>query len=583
MYRNMITLVRGVQRVGTVFKHSSNIIRISSFNKISTASKAQIIDGNNGERIYTSPYGDIDLPSLTVQDYVWKNMNKWPERIAVECGITGRKYTYAQARDKANCIAKSLKNMGLQDGDVVAIILPNLPESPISFLGILEAGLVVTTVNPMYTIDEISRQLKFSKAKALITCGTIAPNAVAAGRAVLPSNAPIIVVQDTKNSSVPDGTISFKDLIEKGSSLPPIKEVFRSPDELAILPFSSGTTGMPKGVQLTHRNLVSTIVMTDNSSTLMNTGYQDIIIASIGFFHIYGAVGLMLPRLSDGAKLVTLPFFTPDSFVNALANNECTLMYCVPSMILFFGASPLVKAEYFKSVRSVFSGAAPLAETDVLRMYEKFGITSKDLQIAQGYGLTECSCVAFLELSNRKFSSIGRPIIKCEVRLVDPKSGNDIANTGETGEIWLRGPNIMKGYLDNEEETKKTLQNGWLKTGDIAYFDDDLDFYITDRLKELIKVKGFQVPPAELEAVLRTHPDIADAAVIGVPDARCGEVPRAFVVLKDKHSATEENIQNYMKGKVSEFKELKGGVRFINQIPRNATGKILRISLKDHN
>ncbi|KAK0085423.1 hypothetical protein PV325_005245 [Microctonus aethiopoides] len=577
----MESFIRGVQRMGLALKNNPRIINTTR--QASVAAKCKIIEGNNGERIFPSIYDDVEIPNLTIHDYIWKDVEKHSKLIALECGITGRKYTYAQARDNSNYLARSLRNMGFRDGDVVALILPNLPESALSFLGILEAGLVVTTVNPMYTVDEISRQLKSSKAKAIITSSGIAPNVVIAGKASLPSNAPIIVVDDAVQSP-PDGTILFNDLITRGKTLPQIPSQIRNPHDLAVLPYSSGTTGLPKGVELTHSNLVSNMVMTDASYVFPEKadGEQEIIPTVLPLFHIFGMNCIMLPRLATGEKLITLPNFSPETYINVLAKNKCSLLYCAPPIVLFFGAHPMVKAEYFKSVRSIFSGAAPLAYSDVERVYNKFNLTSETLQISQGYGLTECSPVAFLETEN-KFASIGHPISRCEARLVDPMSGNDVVTPGQTGEIWIRGPHVMKGYFNNEEATREILQDGWLKTGDIAYFDDDFAFFITDRLKELIKVKGFQVPPAELEAILRTHPAIADAAVIGVPDPRSGEIPKAYVVLKSDETATEENIQNFVKGKVSEYKELKGGVSFIDEIPRNPTGKILRIHLRNIN
>ncbi|XP_057328894.1 probable 4-coumarate--CoA ligase 1 [Microplitis mediator] len=580
----MESLIRGIQRMGLVLKNGSRIKNLTAVRYASAVSKCKVIEGNNGERIFTSPDEDIEIPSLTIPEFIWQKLEKWPTKIAAECGITGRKYTYAEARDNANYIARSLRNMGLREGDVVALILPNLPESPISLLGILEAGLVCTTVNPLYTVDEISRQLRSSGAKAIITSTEIATNVMIAAKANLPPNSPFIIVEDT-DRALPAGSIPFKDLLTKGKTLPQVPEKCRNPHDLAILPYSSGTTGLPKGVMLSHYNLIADMIMTDSSCDFIQVPdeFQDVIPAVLPLFHIYGMNGLMLPRMAAGAKLITLPSFTPESYINVLSKNKCTLIFSVPPIVLFYGAHPGVKAEYFKNVRCIFSGAAPLAASDVQRVYEKFQMTPDQLRFLQGYGLTECSPVSFLEMSNTKFSSIGHPINLSKVRLVDPLTGNDVVTPGQTGEIWIKGPHVMKGYHNNEEATQETLQDGWLKTGDIAYYDEDCAFFITDRLKELIKVKGFQVPPAELEAILRTHPAIADAAVVGVPDPRSGEVPKAFVVLKPNKSASAEDIQNFMKGKVSEYKELKGGVSFINEMPRNASGKILRISLKNLN
>lgn len=289
---------------------------------------------------------------------------------------------------------------------------------------------------------------------------------------------------------------------------------------------------------------------------------------------------------------------------------KCTQLFCVPQIVLFLGASPLVKKKHMETLQEIFSGAAPLAKSDVDRVYDKFALSQQNLKFLQGFGMTECSAVGFLESSNSKYASIGHPIANSEARLVDISTNQDISTPGQTGELWIRGPHIMKGYINNPEATREAIADGWLKTGDIAYFDEDRDFFITDRLKELVKVKGFQVPPAELEAILRTHPDVEDAAVIGVPDARSGQVPKAFVLKKQGAKLSEEQVQKFVIGKVAEYKELKGpvffslfffspplvtflstkichypagGVAFVESIPRNPSGKILRIKLKELN
>ncbi|XP_015127346.1 4-coumarate--CoA ligase 1 [Diachasma alloeum] len=574
----MESIIRGCQRMGLVLKNGTGIANVT-VRRASVAAKLKIIEGNNGERIFTSPFGDIDLPSATLPEFIWENVNKWPTRIALECSVTGRKYTYAEARDSANYVARSLRNMGLRHGDVVALILPNLPETPIALLGAVESGLIVTSVNPIYTPDEIARQVRLSGAKAIITSSDIAPNALAVGKTTLPQNAPIIVVEDGVRP-LPEGTISFKDLLTRGKTLPDVPKSSQTPDDVCIMPYSSGTTGLPKGVMLTHRNLVSNCAMS-NHSTLLSNDVQDVIPGVLPLCHIYGLNNMMHSRLVCGAHIITLPSFTSENFINVLTKHQCTFLFCVPSILLFIAASPMIKREHFKSLRGIISGAAPISESDIERVYNQFGIDHQTVPFLQGYGLTECTGVGFLQSSNSKYASIGHPIANSETRLVDPITGQDVQTPGQSGEIWLRGPHVMKGYYQNEKATNEMLQDGWLKTGDIAYFDDEFTFFIVDRLKELIKVKGFQVPPAELEGILRTHADIADAAVVGVPDERYGEVPKAFVVLKKDHTTTAENIHNFVKGKVSEYKQLLGGIVFINEIPRNASGKILRIHLKN--
>ncbi|KAJ8687292.1 hypothetical protein QAD02_023086 [Eretmocerus hayati] len=541
-------------------REKSKILKLSS-RCISNAVLTKKVEGDNGEKIVTSSHEELFFPDGTISEYVWKSMLVYPTMTALECGITGRKYTYAKARDFSNFVARSLLKMGIKRGEVVALVMPNLPESAIAFLGCVEVGIIVTTVNPIYTVDEISRQFVSSNTKAVITSAEIAANVINAVNKSIPGSK-IIVVNDN-TVPMPDNVIPFEDLISRGRTLPPLPDRPFNPEDVAVLPYSSGTTGLPKGVMLTHQNLVSNVEMVkqtlDSDMIRCADGSsQEIVPVVLPLYHIYGMSTVMLLRLSIGSRLITLPKFTPESYIKVLDENKVDVLMLVPPMVIFLTNSKLAKKKHIENVSSVVSGAAPLSKSDVDKFYDKFGVDRQKLRFCQGYGLTECSPVALFEKSGVKFSSIGKPVAGCEVRLVDPVTKKDVDTPNETGELWIRGPHVMKGYLDNQKATDETIQDDWLLTGDIAYYDEDLDFYITDRLKELIKVKGFQVAPAELEALLRSHPNVEEAGVIGIPDERCGEIPRAFVVLKDKGKTTAEEIQDFVKGKVSEFKELKG-------------------------
>ncbi|XP_018051119.1 PREDICTED: 4-coumarate--CoA ligase 1-like isoform X2 [Atta colombica] len=451
----------GIQRLSRVLDAGIRPLN-SMLRRASTSKQTRIVTGSNNEKIIMSSCGDVSYPETLIHEFVWNNSENYPNHIALECGINGKKYTFAQAKDATSYIGRSLRNMGLKTGDVVALVAPNFPDTILSCLGISSGGFIVTTINPMYT---------------------------------------------------------------------------------------AGT-------------------------------FQDVIPAVLPFFHIYGMNALMFPRLSFGAKIITIPKFVPETFIDILDKNKVTALFCVPPIILFLTASPLVKKHHFHHVHLILCGAAPLAEMDVNRFYEKYNIDSQICEFRQGYGLTETSPVNFIG-TGRKYSSIGQNIASCQVRLVDVMTKKDISTSGQTGELWIKGPHVMKGYLNDEDATKNTLtQDGWLKTGDIAYFDEDFDFYITDRLKELIKVKGFQVPPAELEALLRMHPDVEEAAVIGIPHERYGEVPKAFIVVKENKKPTEDDIKDFIKGKVSEYKQLRGGITFVDNIPKNSSGKILRAKMK---
>ncbi|CAL7950498.1 unnamed protein product [Xylocopa violacea] len=578
-------ILRCVQRLGQIRESGVKALN-RSVRCASTQTQIKITEDKNGKKIFVSPYGDCPPSEMLVQEYIWKDIADHADKIALECAVTGRKYTYAETRDASNYIARSLRNLGLKKGDVVALIAPNYPESILAFVGMLEAEIVITTVNPTYTYHEVKKQLESSGAKAVITVAEIARTILEAARDTLPPGALFVVIEDG-TGSIPEGTVPFKDLITRGKSLPAISNDQTRADDLAVLPYSSGTTGLPKGVMLSHKNLVSNMEMTEKTAAgniwvKASGDFQEVLPLFLPFFHIFGMnVGTLL-QLATGSKIITLPKFTPELFLKILSTNKVTGLYAVPPLVLFLIASPFVKREHLESMHHIVSGAAPMSCTDADRLYDKFRMDVNKLKILQGYGLTETSPTVTMELTGLKPGSIGKNIAGCELRLVDPNTNEDITSPFQSGEIWTRGHHVMKGYFNNEEATKEAIvEDGWLKTGDIAYYDEDMDFFVTDRLKELIKVKGFQVPPAELEACLRMHPDVLEAAVIGIPHERCGEVPKAFVVPKPGTNPKAEDIQNFVKGKVSEFKQLQGGVTFIEAIPKSLTGKILRRELKE--
>lgn len=577
--------LRCARRIGQLAESGPKSLHRSARCSSTQAQQHQFVENENGKRVFSSPYGEYTFIEMFTHDYVWRNLQDFAERVALECAATGRKYTYSQARDASNYIARSMLNMGLRKGDVVALISPNYPETVLALLGALEADLTVTTVNPFYTPEEIARQLKSSGAKMIITVTEIAKNVAAAAKANNASNVPFVVIDDG-TGPLPEGIIPFMDLITRGKTLPPIKLSHDNVNDVAILPYSSGTTGLPKGVMLTHKNLVANMDMTEKTVggqiwEFTSPDYQEVIPVILPFFHIFGLNSLTLPRLSTGTKLITVPKFVPAQILQLLATQKVTGIYIVPPILLFLNATPHVKKEMLEKVHHTIIGAAPLSEMDVQRFYDKFDLNLDKMKFCQGYGMTETSPVCCFEVTGTKPGSIGKNISGCDIRLVDPLTNKDISGPGENGEIWVRGPHVMKGYLNNETATREMMEDGWLKTGDIAYYDHDNYFYVTDRLKELIKVKGFQVAPAELEALLRSHPDVEEAAVIGVPDVRCGEVPKAFILPKKGASPKPEQLQDFIKGKVASYKELLGGVTFVDNIPKSSSGKILRVHLKN--
>jgi acyl-CoA synthetase (AMP-forming)/AMP-acid ligase II len=360
-------------------------------------------------------------------------------------------------------------------------------------------------------------------------------------------------------------------------------------EDLVTLPYSSGTTGLPKGVMLTHRNLVANVLQ---QQAVFATGHaEERIIAVLPFFHIYGLTVLMNQGLALGGTVVTLPRFDLEDFLRTLQDQRVTRAFVAPPIVLALAKHPLVDRFDLSALRTITSGAAPL-DDDLARACEQRlrrgaadGVT-----VAQGYGMTELSPVSHTTpdagmdppgvTGEVPKGSVGYALPNTECRLVDPATGEDVG-AGERGELWIRGPQVMKGYLNNPQATAETIDaEGWLHTGDVAVVDEQGRYTVVDRVKELIKYKGYQVAPAELEAVLINHPEIADAAVIGVPDKESGEeLPKAFVVRAQGSELTEEAVMAYMGEKVAPHKKIRF-VEFIDEVPKSSAGKILRKELK---
>jgi acyl-CoA synthetase (AMP-forming)/AMP-acid ligase II len=344
-------------------------------------------------------------------------------------------------------------------------------------------------------------------------------------------------------------------------------------DDLAVLPYSSGTTGLPKGVMLTHANLVANLAQIEAQ---LDFDEHEVFLACLPFFHIYGMQLMMNVGLRTGATVVTMPRFDLEQFLALTQEHRVTRLWTVPPMVLALARHPVVDEYDLTSVRSVLSGAAPLGAELAAEAGARIGIP-----VVQGYGMTELSPVSHAPLwHDPRPATVGLLVANCEARVVDPESGVDLG-VGEDGELWIRGPNVMKGYLNNPSATAATIDtDGWLHTGDIGHVDDDGYWHIVDRVKELIKVKGFQVPPAELEALLISHPAVADVAVIGIPDEEAGERPKAFIVLKPGAEATASELQEFVAEHVAHYKRL-GEVAFVDAIPKSPSGKILRRLLRD--
>lgn len=345
-------------------------------------------------------------------------------------------------------------------------------------------------------------------------------------------------------------------------------------DDVVVLPYSSGTTGLPKGVMLTHHNLVANICQCDHAIVYQPDG--EVALAFLPFFHIYGMQVLMNGLLANGVTVVTLPRFDLDQALSLVQEHRITRFFAVPPVVLALAKHPAVDSYDLSSLVQVFSGAAPLGAEIAMEAEKRIGC-----EVVQGYGMTELSPVSHTTPPGMfKAGSSGVTVSNTESRIVDPDTGED-QPFGERGELWVRGPQVMKGYLNNPEATAATLDSdGWLHTGDVAIIDEDHHMTIVDRVKELIKYNGFQVPPAELEALLITHPEVNDVAVIGIPDESAGELPKAFIVRSPGSEVTAEDLQAFVAEHVASYKHIRL-VEFIDEIPKSASGKILRRLLRD--
>jgi 4-coumarate--CoA ligase len=522
--------------------------------------------------MFPSPYPDEVIPKVSVYDFLFKDLS--PEdaaRVALIDGPSGAETGYGELKAQIDLLAGALAARGLGVGDVIALHSPNVPAFATAFHGILAAGATATTVNALYTGEEMGRQLQDSKAKFLFTVSPLLPVASAAAAiAGIPDDR--IVVLDGF-----EGYASLRDLLGEGASRPEVS--FDPATQVAAIPYSSGTTGFPKGVQLSHTNLVANVVQ---CRPVLDATADDRIMAFLPFFHIYGLTVLLNLAFERRASLITLPRFDLPQFLQVMQDQKSTFAFIAPPVAVALAKHPIVDQYDLSRVRGMMSGAAPLDEALCAAVTERLGV-----HMQQGYGMSELSPVSHVIPPDRddlSRGSIGFSIANIECKLINTETGAEIdlpaEGPSEAGELWVRGPNVMLGYLGQDAATHETIDDdGYLHTGDIALINQDGSYQIVDRLKELIKYKGYQVPPAELEALLLTHPEIADAAVVAALDEEAGEIPKAFVVLKDGSELDAEAVMQFIASQVAPHKKVRA-VSFVDGIPKSSAGKILRKDLK---
>jgi acyl-CoA synthetase (AMP-forming)/AMP-acid ligase II len=524
--------------------------------------------------IFRSPYPELELPNVALTPFVLSGARARGDKPALIDAVSGRTITYAQLFESVQSVAAGLSARGFRKGDVFAIYSPNIPEYAVAFHAVSLIGGTLTTLNPVYTADEAAHQLKDARARYLLTTPALLDKATEAA-----SHAHIeeIFVFGEAAGATPFHALYANDAAGDGQSVVVPQVEIDPHEDVVVLPYSSGTTGLPKGVMLTHENLIANTLQVQACDLIRE---DDTLVCVLPLFHIYGMVVIMNVGLYTGARIVVMPRFDLESFLKIMQDYGVTLAHVVPPIMLALAQHPSVDNYDLSKLRTLFSGAAPLSEKLARACSERLHCS-----IRQGYGMTETSPAIHLTPSNPDWSnygSIGQCVPSTECKIVDVETGEP-RGYGQEGEICMRGPQMMKGYLNRPEATAATIDaDGWLHTGDIGYCDEEGHFFIVDRLKELIKYKGMQVAPAELEALLLTHPSVADAAVVPLADEEAGELPKAFVVRKAGADAlTPDDLMAYVAAQVAPYKKIRQ-LEFIEQIPKSASGKILRRLLVEH-
>jgi len=512
--------------------------------------------------VFKSTFNDIEITDHTITERVFEGLVGRGDDVVLTDGVTGETLTANQLKHSIKSLAGGLTERGFGKGHTTALIAPNMPAYATVFHGVAWAGGTITTLNPSYTEHEVRHQLLDSKAELLIT---------------------IPAFLDTAKSAIEGTGVQEIVVIGEAKGATPLSALMGTPinaqvpvdldEDIVVLPYSSGTTGLPKGVMLTHRNLA---VNLDQVLANADIRVGDVAPAFLPFFHIYGMMVMLNCYIAVGGSVVTLPRFDLELFLRLAQDHKARSLWIVPPVAIALAKHPIIDQFDLSSLEYVGCAAAPLGD-------ELSDAVSARLNCVtmQGYGMTELSPVSHMSHpSSARSGAGGRTVANTECKIVDTKTGEALG-PDQDGELWIRGPQVMKGYLNNPAATEETIDaDGWLHTGDIACIDADGYLFIRDRLKELIKYKGFQVAPAELEAVLTSHPQIGDAAVIGAPDDEAGEVPIAFVVLAPDQTLSEDDVKAYVAEQLAHYKHLHR-VSFVDSIPKSPSGKILRRLLRD--
>jgi long-chain acyl-CoA synthetase len=546
------------------------------------------------EKIWLKSYadgipGEIDFEKISLAEALARSAKRFPDKTALIFQST--KITYRDLDDMVSRFAGALLSMGVKPGDAVATLLPNIVQMVVAYYGALRAGAVVALNNPLYTDRELEHQYNDSESKFLVCLDVLMPRMINLRPKTGIKTIVSCHIRDflpfplkqlfpyvrkgmhLKTPSAPN-VVEFMDMV---NDYPPISKPHKPAwEDTAALLYTGGTTGVSKGVQLTHGNLSSNVQQCRYWFRDFGEGTETVV-GCLPFFHSFGMTTAMNMAIFYAWADVLIPKPEPKAILEAISKNKATYMPAVPTLYNGLINFPDLKKFDIKSLRGCFSGGAPLP-MDTIRQFE----TLTGSQICEGYGLTETTPVTHINPYGAKCKpgTIGLPIPNTEAKLVDVDDfEKEVTTKGEPGELCLKGPQIMKGYINRPDETALTLRDGWCLTGDIAICDDEGYFTIVDRKKDMIISGGFNIYPRDVDEVLFAHPKVLEACVIGVPDEYSGERIKAFVVLKEGEKATSDEIITYCKENLVKYKVPKY-VEFVDDLPKSAVGKILRKELR---
>ncbi|MGP8072138.1 MAG: long-chain-fatty-acid--CoA ligase [Thermoplasmata archaeon] len=552
---------------------------------------------NSGpERVWLKKYGrgvpsTVEIPPVLLPELVEESVRRYPDRAALV--YYGAKWSYRRFWEECGRLAAALAREGVGPGDRVAIYLPNGPLYPIALFAVLRLGAIVVQVSPLYIGQDLTRLLRDSEPKALVTLEILYPNlarvrgdyavpVVVLGRLrefyPFPKSLfvnSVLKKQKMSTAFPPDPWVRpWHDIVRTAGAPPPWKG--DPATTVAILQYTGGTTGRPKAAMLTHRNLVANVTQANTWNTTRRSG-GDVILASIPFFHIYGLTVAMLMGLADGATIVIQTRPEIRELLRLIDRYRPNQFPGVPALYQAFNQQPDLANYRIRSIRFCLSGSAPLP-LEVAKRFE--ALTGANL--VEGYGLSETSPVTHVNPveGERRSGSIGLPLPNTDQRVVALEDPDRVLGPGEEGELEVRGPQVMLGYYHQPKETELFLRDGWFRTGDVARIDADGYAYIVDRKKDMINVSGMKVYPREVEEVLFQHPAVADVACIGVPDTEHGEVVKAFVVKKPGTSVTEDELREFVRERIAHYKAPRA-VEFRDSLPRTGVQKVLRRVLRE--